>query len=504
MREFESPSQRLNKAPDTKKVISIGAIKKINASWQVLKMRFLFVNPNVNGVPYINLGIACLSAYLKSAGHETGLIDMTFGCRPRNIVSDAERFEPDVICFSSKSTEYPKAVEIAKMLRHLGKPMICGGIHATIDPNDAIKDFDGVAIGEGELSLLELARRLGKKNYFSTPGFWFRKNGRIIRNRQTPLIENIDTLPYADRGIFDYGKYLKARDMEADFMFTRGCPFNCTYCINHKLHKIYKNKNILRFHSVKYVIGEIQDTIEKYKITSLKIEDDTFNANHKWLRELCMTYAKEINLPFECNLRADLCTKEMFSWLGKAGCSKVNIGIESGSEKIRRGVLRRNMTDEQIINAFKWSAEEGIHTMSFNMVGLPFETAEDINKTIELNKKASPDSIQASVFVPFRGTELYDICKKNDWVDDKKTTTSYYTATITKYPNMSTEELLETRKRFSYNCYKDKSKIKANMLLLREKITPFYLKHGNKIPAPMKKMIYKVIWHNKMLKFLSK
>jgi len=114
--------------------------------------------------------------------------------------------------------------------------------------------------------------------------------------------------------------------------------------------------------------------------------------------------------------------------------------------------------------------------MSFNMVGLPYETKDDIQKTIELNKKVDADSIQASIFVPFQGTELYKLCEEKGWLDKEKSTTSYYIGTTTKYPYISQKELLQIRRRFPYECYKDKSRVKASLLLLREYVTPFYLK----------------------------
>jgi anaerobic magnesium-protoporphyrin IX monomethyl ester cyclase len=469
-------------------------------------LKVLFVNPNINGLPYINFGIAYLSASLKAAGHETGLIDITFGYDRKKIFPQAKKFAPDIVCVSSKSTEYPTALEIAGMLKPLDVPMFCGGVHPTVAPLDVLSFFDGAAIGEGERSLLELVNRIESgKSYFDTPGYWFNNKGTIIKNDVLPLIENLDTLPHPDREIFDYAKYLEARDGEADFLLSRGCPFNCTYCINHRLQKLYRGKGrYTRFSSIPYAMEEIKAVIAKYKVTGIKFEDDTFNADHRRLADLCRTYKNEIGLPFECNLRADLCTQEMFSHLKNAGCRKVNIGVEAGSERIRKEVLHRNITDEQMINAFRWAKDAGIHTMSFNMVGLPYETRNDIYKTIELNKKMNSDSIQASVFVPFLGTELFELCQEKGWIDPEKTTTSYYTGTTTRYPHITQNELMQLRKRFPYYCYRDKSMAKASLLLLREYVTPLYLKYGDRMPVFVKRMIYRTIWHSKTFKFLSK
>ncbi len=469
-------------------------------------MNVLFVNPNINGLPYINFGIAYLSAVLKHVGHSTGIIDITFGYDRKKILPQAKKFNPDIICVSSKSTEYPTALEIGKVLKSLDVPMFCGGVHATVAPLDVLSFFDGAAIGEGEHSLLELVNRIEDGNsYFDTPGFWFKKNGAIIKNDVLPLIDDLDTLPHPDREIFDYAKYLEARDGEADFLLSRGCPFNCTYCINHKLQKLYRGKGrYTRFHSIPYALDEIKYVLAKFKVKGIKFEDDTFNADHRRLEGLGRAYKNEIVLPFECNLRADLCTREMFTHLKDAGCRKVNIGVEAGSELIRKNVLHRNITDEQMINAFKWAKEAGIHTMSFNMVGLPHETREDIYMTIELNKNLGADSIQASVFVPFPGTELFELCESKGWIDKGKSTTSYYTGTTTRYPHITQEELMQLRKWFPYYCYRDKSLAKASLLLLREYATPLYLKYGDRMPVFAKRMIYRTIWHSKMFKFLSK
>jgi len=472
-------------------------------------LNVLFINPNVTGLTYLNFGIAYLSAMLKSAGHRTGLVDLTFGLKEGKIISQTKNFDPDIICISFKSTEYPAALQISKVLKKgIEAPVFCGGVHPTVAPDEVISSgcFDGICIGEGERALLELVTKIEKgENYHNTPNFWFEDGNKVIKNDVMPLIAELDSLPHPDREIFDYEKYLKARDGQADFIFSRGCPFNCTYCINRYLQKLYRGKGAYtRFHSIAYVIDEITSVMENYEMTTLKFEDDTFNADHKRLKEFCETYQKEIGLPFECNLRADRCSGEMFRHLKRAGCEKVNIGVEAGNENIRKNILKRNMSDEQIINAFRLAKKEGVHAMSFNIVGLPYETKEDIQKTIELNKKIDADSIQASIFVPFQGTELYKLCEEKGWLDKEKSTTSYYTGTTAKYPHISQKELLQIRRRFPYECYKDKSRVKASLLLLREYVTPFYLKYGDKMPIFVKKMIYKVIWHSKMFKFLSK
>jgi len=288
-------------------------------------------------------------------------------------------------------------------------------------------------------------------------------------------------------------------------MSARGCPYNCAYCVNHMIHDIYKDsRNYLRHKSVDKVIYELKQIAKKYKIKSIYIQDDTFNMSTKRLREFSEKYSEKVNIPFECNLKADLCNDENMDYLKSANCTKAYIGIESGDEKFRRDMLHKYVSDESIINAFRLAKKCNIHTVSLNMIGLPLETPEQIEKTIELNKKVKPDSIQVSTFVPFINTDLYKFCEKNNLLSNKKIAISFYMGLYLKNPNLTDKQLKKYRRWFSYKCYEDRSKIKAICLLLRDFLIPYYLIYGKYLPLYAKKMIYYLFWNTKTFKFIGK
>ena len=469
-------------------------------------MKILFVYANPLGIPYYDFGIGSLASLLKSKNHQIELLDFTFGMSLKKGVKQARNFNPDIILFSSRTNEFTDVVKISQALKQeLQKPIFCGGIHPIIAPEDSIAHFDGVCIGEGEDAILELVNNIEtSKDYTQTQGFWFKKDNEIIKNPLSSLTNSLDKYPFPEREIFDYKKYLRARNYQLDFITSRGCPFKCSYCVNHTLQQLYKGKgNYLRNYSIPFVIKELKKLKTQYKIKTIFFLDETFNWNKARLREFSEAYKKEINLPYECCLRADLCDEEVFQYLKDSNCYKVDIAIESGNPTTRKELLDKPISDQQIVNAFRLARKYGITSMSYNMVGLPLETKEDIEMTIDINKQANPDALQVSIFNPFYGTKLYQYCKDKHLIKGNLSK-SYYTGTSLYNPNISKKELINIRKKFAYNVYKEKSLVKANLLLLKEKIVPYYLKFGHYIPIWFNNLIYYLFWNFKPLKFLGK
>lgn len=456
-------------------------------------MKVLFVYPNIIESPKdISLGIAYLSAILKQAGHKTDLIDSTFGMTDEEIIEKANSFKPDLIAVTAASNDFHHAIHIAEILKkNSNAPIICGGYHPTIAPEEVISKeyFDIICIGEGEFALLELLNSLenGEKKT-DIKNLWFKSDGKIIKNDLRPWITNLDDLPFPDREIFDYEKYLEWHHNTANFISGRGCPFDCIYCINHFLKTINKPPYV-RFRSVDNVMAEIKDAMKKYpQITSIEFYDDTFTLNPNRVNEFCEKYPKEIGLPFIINARVNAVDREMFLLLKKAGCVRVSIGVESGDTHIRNDVLKRNMTDEQIINTFKWAKEAGIKTYSYNMVGIPFENLESIRKTIQLNRIIKPDFVGVSIFNAYKGTEAYDLCKKNGWLDESKISTSYFQTTNVRHPEFSEKQLKKIRDIFGFRIFISYKHLRALVDLFDKTFTksPFYMRIRSSLISKLK------------------
>ena len=446
-------------------------------------MKILLIYPNVVESPKdMSLGLGIISAMLKEQGHKVDLIDTTFKITRKEIVQKIKLFNPDLIAVTAATNDLYNAINICSIIKKIKKiPIVCGGYHATIAPEDIIKQkcFDVVAIGESENSFIKFVDSVEKgKIKCKLPNLWIKKDNKIIKNKIGNLNQDLNKLPFADRELFDYQKYIDSNRGLATFMSSKGCPFMCTYCINKVLIEKYKGKGTyLRFRSIDNLLNEIKQVIKKYYVKEIEFYDDTFTLNKSRLKEFCERYPKEIKLPFYINARVNAVTKEDFQMLKNAGCVRVSIGIEAGDTEIRNPILKRNQTEEQIINTFKWAQEVGLKTYSFNMIGIPYETKESIKKTVELNRKINPDYVGVSIFNAFKGTELYEICLKKNWLT-KEYSKSYFQSTNVKHPNFTVNQLKKIRDRFGFEVYRFRDKKRAYIDLIDKKLAkiPFYTK----------------------------
>jgi len=408
-------------------------------------MRVLLVMPLA--LPAYLFQLASISAFLKSKAHtvryEELVISGDFTEEHRGRLNRAiKEFKPDIIGLSS----YEMSFEWIKLITdHLKKnspnvPIIVGGYHATLSPEEVLTHppIDIICIGEGEYPLYELLESIKRGEVVKNiPNLWFKDGPKVIRNPLRPLMANLDELPFVDRELFTSEN---RKNGILEIMASRGCPFDCTNCANHALKKIYAGKGpYLRYRSPDNVLKEIEHCLSKEHFKLIQFDDDMFTSNQNWLRDFCAKYKTRINLPFICNIRPEAGVSETLGILKEAGCVQVSIGVEAGDEKIRRSVLHRDMPDKLIIQAFRNARKAGIKTKSFNMVGLPHETTLDLWKTIWLNLKLAPDSVQTSVYYPFKGTVLGDECYGNGWVDleRKKKLRLYANDSILNLPTVS-------------------------------------------------------------------
>lgn len=341
------------------------------------------------------LGIMYLSAVLKKAGHKTTLI------YEKDLFKELEALKPDIVAYSVTTGNHKEYIEINKKIKQkYNVYSIFGGPHPTFYP-EMIKEegVDAICRGEGEKAFLEIIKN--------------QKSKKTIKNQ---LIQDLDSIPFPDRDLVyekdEFFKNLKLKRIVA----TRGCPFQCTYCFNRHYNKLFKNQTILRYRSPKNIIKEIRKLKNDYDVKLIKFVDDTFNMNKKWLKQFCEEFKKE-NLPFVCNIRANLVTEETIKQLKEANCVLVYMGIETGNEKYRKEVLERDISDEQILNACKLIKKYKIKLVTQNMIGLPGETIDGAFQTILFNAKCKPDFPGFSIFQPYPNTVLANYAIKNNYFD---------------------------------------------------------------------------------------
>lgn len=397
------------------------------------------------------IGVMYLSACLKRSGHDVEVFIPT--STTEKFVKEIVDFKPDVIGFSIMTGSQNWALQLSnKIKKKIEVYSIFGGAHPTFFPEILNEDgVDCVCIGEADETLVEIANMLSNgivpKNI---PGAWFKVDGKVFKNEPRSLLENLEELPYPDRALYR-NKYPAFPKSKAAFFAGRGCPFKCTFCFNHSLIKMYRNKGrYVRFRPVDDLINEIKDVIKDGKVKTIYFQDDTFILKKNWLKEFSKKYKQEINLPFICLIRADLTDEETVRSLAEANCKSVFFGIESGDEYIRNAILKKNLTDQQIINCARLLKKYKIIFRSYNMVGLPGETLEDAFKTVRLNTMIKTDYPWCSIFQPFPKTELAEYTKKVCKVDEERmlTSSSFFKDSSLEINNKN--ELVNLQKLFFY------------------------------------------------------
>ncbi len=415
-------------------------------------MRVTFIYPDFFQFPdgsflpegRIYLGIAYLAAVLKNAGHSVSLVHLVAPPEREQLVETVKSHDPDLIGYSSTTHMFRHIARIAEWLSALKIPTICGGVHPTIAPLEALSTsgIDMICIGEGEQTILEACEAMeADRDYSKIESLWIKRGDSIIKNRVRPLLENLDLLPFPDRTIFNPALLCPEQIPRGTVMASRGCPFNCTYCSNHAQKSVYPNpERYVRYRSPENVVTEIEELVKNDPaIEFIRFDDDILTLDIAWLEELAGLYKKRVGMPFICNSRVNFINEKTVQLLADMGCSVVCMGIESGNEWLRKNVLNRHMSNDQIINAFRLCKEFGIRTVSTNMVGLPFETTEMVLDTIRINALCKPDTIQVSTFIPYPGTELHFLCEKEGLLQHERVDSIFEGRSPLKRTDMSWE-----------------------------------------------------------------
>ncbi len=343
-----------------------------------------------------------------------------------------ENFRPDLIAATSTSYEFDSLIDfIFPAKKDFKIPVIIGGSHATVYPERAIskKGVDIICIGEGEKALAELLKRLGqKKNFTDIPNLWIKNsNGEIIKNKIGPLM-NMDDLPEPNWDIFDPRHRIRPFEGELKnygfFEISRGCPHNCSYCINSKMHSLYQeagiNSKIYRFYSPERIIGIMKKYKEKYGFNHIQLVDENLTVMPiKKLERLAELYKQNIGVGFFTMGRPETIVNnpEKARSLSEMNCKMFAMGAESGNEQLRESILKRYMKNETLIKASEILKKEGILVSLYNIIGFPTETKEMIFDTIRLNRRVQPDRYSVRFLNPYPGTAIRDYCIEHKHIE---------------------------------------------------------------------------------------
>ena len=375
------------------------------------------------------LGVMQLSAVLKNEGHNTEI----FIGNKKKIAKGLKKYNPDIILMSVMTIQYDWLKDVVEELRKkdFKQPIILGGPDATFSPDSLIQinGIDAICVGEGEDTIIELVEAItNKKNYDTIENLWIKKSNKIgkdgnftdiIKNPVRILENDLDKLPYPDRDLYRKYKYFGKKKSYELFMAARGCPFNCSFCFNHKFNELYRGKGrLLRLRSPQNVVDEIKYVNEKYGIKNVMFIDSTFNLDKRWVIEFCNLFAEQTDLPMTCNVRADIIDEEIVKALANARCDPARFAIETGNEDLRNTILQKNITNDQIYNTIRLFKKYKIPFVSFNMMCLPTETLEMAWQTINMNREMAPNVVSICVFMPYQNLNITKYALRNGLIDE--------------------------------------------------------------------------------------
>jgi radical SAM superfamily enzyme YgiQ (UPF0313 family) len=422
------------------------------------------------------LGLEYLAAFLKDK-HTVKIIDgvaegwnkyrfsknnkdiIYQGLNIKEIIQKINRDQPDIVgltwLFSAQNDCISQTVKALKQ-NNPKMPIVVGGPHPSANPQQILEDnpsIDIVVFGEGELTLKELLDKK-LKDLDSIEGIAFKDGEQIKVNPPRPLIKDLNYLPLPARDLAPYQNYnkqnlyaflyhhfqnktlatqisrlpfldklyyflrnkIKQKELlpSADIIFSRGCPYHCTFCA---IHNLWKHR--WRIRSAENILEEIDLLVHQYGIKHLIIQDDNFNASKEMIIKICRGLVErkyDLTLSSGSGVYVPTLDKEVLFWLKKAGFKTIKMCIESGSQRVLDEVIKKRINLKQVEKIVAICKELGLKTEADFMFGLPGETIEEMKETIAFSKGLGFDQIKRFIFQPFPNTELYELCVKNNYL----------------------------------------------------------------------------------------
>jgi anaerobic magnesium-protoporphyrin IX monomethyl ester cyclase len=404
-------------------------------------------------------GLSFLSAVLKENGYpEVSLCYFTGTLDLDQWQADLTRLQPDLVGFYSTAEQFHF---IKRLIEAVPQPIftICGGPHPSCYPVciESIPRLNAICVGEGEYALLELVQALDQgRDFTGIKSLWIRHNGTIIKNPTRPFIQNLDELPFEDRDLFNTQEAIDQYGLDQlRILASRGCPFSCTFCSNKRMSKIQSGPYV-RYRSADHLLRELNQAKQTYRFNEIFFDDDIFIMNREIVEQFCARYPKEIGKPFVFAGRVEACRLDILTMLKNAGGRRIDFGVESGHEELRRSILKRKMSNRQIIEATHTAKKVGLQVKTLNMVGLPEETPEKFKETVRINQAIKPDIASLYVFYPYPGTELYDYCLEKGYLHPEESLPENYVSrrdSILELPYFPKKEINRCYRRFALQVF---------------------------------------------------
>lgn len=386
-------------------------------------MRFLFFD-----IAFENLGVQVLTSILKEKGHEVIVLNKPVELNPLNFSADypdivkeavdsISAYAPDTVGFSVFTHNYRLYREIAAQLknRNTATIIIFGGIHTTLLRERILQDqfVDYAIYGEADDALPDLLEAIETNTPIDQVGnLCHRQNGRIIIQPCRPYIKDLDRIPFPDKSAYvEKNPFLGIR---YHISASRGCLYNCTYCSNDNLHKLYgfETKHI-RMRSPQHVIQELEQAVARYSCKVIYFVDEIFTYDIHWLKEFVPLYIEKINLPIDCITHPSFITEEKADLLQRIKTEVCTIGVQNADENLRKAVLNRNESNRRIASTISILRKRKIKVAVDHILGLPGETLESLLQSVRCYATWGASYVSMNWLAYYPGLTIANIARQH-------------------------------------------------------------------------------------------
>ena len=398
------------------------------------------------------LGILYIGTYLRArSAHRVFLLDAQVeGWDVETLVAETLKLAPDVVGITAWTDFWYSAHRTAETLKERSPAthIVIGGPHIGIYPDLTLSHAaaDSVVLGDGEVPMLLLTNALANGLKPSDiPGVHFKEHGVREGASKWYIEKDLDHLPHPDRRLLPIDKYssvLGKHKYVTTMITSRGCPFKCTYC------KLNFQKTLQ--HSARYVIDEFE-AIARLGISEVEVYDDTFTWSSRRVQDVCTgLIERKVGVEWAIRDRVTGVKAENLQLLRRAGCTRIHLGIESGSDKTLETV-KKKITTAQAREAVALVKAAGFTTLTYFMLGLPGETREDAEDTIAFALEMDTDYAEFNICIPYAGTEMYEtalrdgVIKEDYWRRFAQAPMPDFTIPALIEDNLSRVELMKLR-----------------------------------------------------------
>ncbi len=380
------------------------------------------------GFPYV--GLAYIQSYMK---HRFGKnISIKTLDLSRKSFSDIHQIlsneRPDLLGISCMTFTRSESFCIAKIAKEINRNTITvfGGHHCQYLWEQVLTHYpqvDYIVHGEGELIFGDLVQTLffgDMQNLIKVKGISFRMDNSPVFNGPAQAVSDIDILPPPDYEDFEMSRYRDDEWIAMEFKSqialqvysSRGCPHMCYFCCDGQSRRIWRSR------AIEKVIEEIIYYMERYNTNYFHLSDDTFTVNRRRVLDFCASLIdSNLNLKWDIRARSENLDKEILSALKKAGCLRINIGIESGSQKILKN-MNKKQDIEKAIDVIHMARDMGLIITINILIGYPGEDDSTIDETLRFIRKARPHGIASNILMVFPGAEVYNYAKSIGYMND--------------------------------------------------------------------------------------